>query len=150
MQTKTIFLLITTIVMVLIETSQSAPAAPKDKVAIVPEQGAAKKPVKVGGGRTEWKTKIDGKSKKLFDKHEKIVSKKIHDVHKIQLKTKLKPAKVASQIVSGVLYHYLVELPTKQYAYVTIHSQPWKKSKVLNEQHVTVRPKLYDLNDKNI
>ena len=43
MQTKTIFLLITVIVMVLIETNQSAPAAPKDKVAVVPEQGAVKK-----------------------------------------------------------------------------------------------------------
>ncbi|UJR26692.1 hypothetical protein I4U23_008008 [Adineta vaga] len=150
MQSKTIFVLICTILVALFETSNSAPAVVKQEKAIVKEHAVTNKPVKIGGGRTAWSTKIDAKSKKLFDTHKKIISKKLHDLHKVDLKHKIKPAKVASQIVSGVLYHYLIELPTKQYAYVTILSQAWKKSKVLNEQHVTVRPKLYDLKDQNI
>lgn len=61
-----------------------------------------------------------------------------------------KPEKTASQIVSGVLFHYLVKLPNQKYAYVTISHQPWKKPQAGNEDHVTVRPQLYALNDKNI
>jgi len=63
---------------------------------------------------------------------------------------KPKPKKVSKQLVSGVLYHYLVELPTKKYAYVTIHNQSWKKPLEVKEEHVTIRPKLYELTDKNI
>jgi len=61
-----------------------------------------------------------------------------------------KPDKVATQIVSGVLYHYLVKTPNNKYAYVTIHSRPWKKEEYGSEEHVTVKPQLYELNDKNI
>ncbi len=86
----------------------------------------------------------------VFFKYKTVISKKLQTVHKVPATFKPKPDKSASQIVSGVLYHYLVKLPSKKYAYVTILSQGWKKDKYGSEEHVTVRPQLYALNDKNI
>jgi hypothetical protein len=125
-----------------------------------PRQGLTSKPLQsVGviqpvttraGGRTQWKTTIDSKSKKLFNDNKKIISKKLQSVHQVPTTFNPKPEKTASQIVSGVLFHYLVKLPNQKYAYVTISHQPWKKPQAGNEDHVTVRPQLYALNDKNI
>jgi hypothetical protein len=58
--------------------------------------------------------------------------------------------RTATQMVSGVLHHYLVKLPVNKYAYITIVNQAWKKGEYGKEEHVTVRPQLYALNDKNI
>jgi len=107
-------------------------------------------PPKLAGSRTPWKTKIDPKSKKLFNDYKKAITKKLQSVHKVAAKFNPKPQKVSTQIVSGTLYHYLVKLPNKKLAYVTILDRSWKKDLYGNEEHVTVRPQLYNLNDKNI
>lgn len=49
-----------------------------------------------------------------------------------------------------MLYHYLVKLPVKKFAYVTIIDRPWKKGEYGKEEHVNVSPQLFALNDKNI
>lgn len=76
--------------------------------------------------------------------------KKLGTVHKVPATFKPKPEKVATQVVSGILYHYLVRLPSKQYAHVTILERQWMKDQYGKEEHVTVRPDLYPLNAKNI
>lgn len=58
------------------------------------------------------------------------------------------PAKYSTQVVSGILYHYLVQIPSKKYAHVTIAHRPWRKEKAVKEDNVTVREQLYGLNDK--
>ena len=57
---------------------------------------------------------------------------------------------MSTQLVAGLLYHYLIKLPSKQYAYVTVLDRQWKKEQYGQAEHVTVRPQLYALNDKNI
>jgi hypothetical protein len=97
MQTKTILALICTIVVLLIGVNDGKPTTtstvavkPDPSVAIV--QPAVVKHV----GRKQWKTKIDPKSKKLFDDYKKTISKKLLTVHKIAIANP-KPDKVASQ-----------------------------------------------------
>ncbi|CAF4383907.1 unnamed protein product, partial [Rotaria magnacalcarata] len=58
--------------------------------------------------------------------------------------------KYSTQIVNGILYHFLVQIPNNKYAYVTIVSRTWKKPNAPADENVTVREQLYGLNDKNI
>ena len=76
--------------------------------------------------------------------------KKLQAAHKVPATFNPKPEKSATQIVSGTLYHYLVKLPTNKYAYVTIHHRGWKKDHYGKEENVTVRPRVYELTDKEI
>lgn len=105
-------------------------------------------PVKLAGARSEFK-KVDGKSKKLFNDYKAIITKKLQKEHKITGKFVPKPEKVATQVVNGALYHYLVKVPANKYAYVTIRHQGWKKDLYGKEDNVNVRPQLYALNEKN-
>lgn len=58
-----------------------------------------------------------------------------------------KPDKMSTQLVSGLLYHYLVKVPGNKYAYVTILHQGWKKDQYGKQENVSVRPKLYALTE---
>ncbi|CAF0983794.1 unnamed protein product [Adineta steineri] len=152
MQTKTLLALFCTIVVLFIDVNDGAPAVVK-KPTVVGTTAASvpsPNPAKLAGAPTPWSTTIDAKSKKIFNSHIKIISKKLNAVHKVDKKFKPKPVKVQTQLVSGMLYRYLVQLPNKKYALVTVGVQAWKKSKVLDEKMVNVREKLYDLNDKDL
>lgn len=151
MQTTTLFALFCTIVIVSIGVNDGAPIAAKTETLVT------QKPVILPGktlirpgSRTIWKRKLDPKSKKLFNDYKKIITKKLQAAHKVPATFKPKADKYSTQVVSGILYHYLVKLPSKQYAYVTIVDRQWKKAEYGQEEHVTVRPQLYALNDKNI
>ncbi|CAF1124797.1 unnamed protein product [Rotaria sp. Silwood1] len=150
MQTKTLLALFFTIVVLLIGANDGAPAAPKPVAAKEDSNKPVIKPT-LPGGRSAWQTNIDAHSKKLFNDHKSIISKKLQSVHKVPAKFQLKPSKVATQSAGGILYHYLVKVPKNKYAYVTIHAPPASKSNQLpKEENVNVKPGLYGLKDKNI
>jgi len=149
MQLKTFLGLFCTIIVLLIEANNGAAVVRKVVTEPKPVPPPEKKP-EIRGGRTAWATKIPAKDKKLFNDYKKIISKKLQEVHKVPAKFVPKPVKYASQIVSGTLHHYLVKLPVNKYAYITIVNQGWKKADYGKTEHVTVRPQLYELNDKNI
>ncbi|CAF1446271.1 unnamed protein product [Rotaria sordida] len=150
MQIKTLFALFCTIALLLIGANDGAPADPKPVKVIQDSPKPTIIKPQLSGSRTAWKTKIGAESKKLFNENKPIISKKLQTVHKVPTKFVPKPSKVATQVVNGFLYHYLVKLPTNKYAYVTVLDRPWEKNKATNEEHVNVRPQLYALNDKNI
>ncbi|CAF1191879.1 unnamed protein product [Rotaria magnacalcarata] len=150
MQTKTILALFCTIVILLIGHNDGAPTVEKTKVADKETPAATPKKPKFTGARTHWKTNIDAKTAKLFNDHKVTVSKKLNAVHKVPRSFNPKPAKYSTQIVNGILYHFLVQIPNNKYAYVTIVSRTWKKPNAPADENVTVREQLYGLNDKNI
>ncbi|CAF2607677.1 unnamed protein product [Rotaria sp. Silwood2] len=151
MQTKTLLALFCTIIVLLVRVNDGAPAAPKPVAAKEESSKIKQIPPTLSGARTPWKTSIDAKSKKLFNDNKPTIKKKLQSIHKVPTTFNPKPSKVATQVVNGILYHYLVKLPTNKYAYVTVLNRPWNKSnKLANEEHVIVRPELHGLNDKNI
>ena len=59
-------------------------------------------------------------------------------------------AKVAGQPVAGFIGHYLIKVPSNQYAYVTISLPHWNQQFDGKPEHVGVRADLYDLDDPNV
>lgn len=84
------------------------------------------------------------------DQYKRVIGKKLRETHKVPAGFVPKADRYSTQIVSGILYHFLVKIPSNKYAHVTVNHRGWKKDLYGKDENVNVRPILYDLNDKNI